>query len=151
MPSINDKIVLNFREVRKALADLPARISKNVIRRAMYAGAVVIRDDARTRAPVETGALRSSIVAKASTTKEGEIYGSVGVDRKTFSRGKRKGRKPRRYAHLVEFGTVKSKAQPFLRPAMDTNIDRVLDVIAEAMRKGIDDEAAKAARKGLGK
>lgn len=148
MPSINDKIVLNFRDVRRALEDLPKRVTNNVVRRAIYAGAVLVRDDARRRVPVDTGALRNAIVAQANAKKPGEVTASIGVARKQFTRGKRAGKQPRRYAHLVEFGTPKKGARPFLRPAVDTNVDAILDAVAEKMRQGVDVESAKARARG---
>jgi len=141
MPSINDKIVLNFRDVRKRLEDLPKKVVSKVVRRAVYAGATVIRDTAREKVPVDTGALKKSIVAKANTKKGGEISASVGVARKNFVKGKRAGKSPRRYAHLVEFGTPHSAPQPFLRPAMDTRIDAVIEATRKKMVEGIDAEA----------
>lgn len=143
MPSINDKIVLNFKDVREKLAGLPKRLKNSAIRKGVYAGAKVIRDEARARVPVDTGALRSTIVAQTNKTKGGEISASVGIRRKKFSRGARAGRSPRRYAHLVEFGTVRAGAQPFMRPAMDTSMGRVVEVIAATIRAQLDKETAK--------
>ncbi|RJP21673.1 MAG: hypothetical protein C4529_07030 [Deltaproteobacteria bacterium] len=140
MPSINDKIVLNFRDVRRRLEDLPKKVVSKVVRRAVYAGATVIRDAARAKVPVDTGALKRSIVAKANTKKGGEISATVGVARKKFAKGKRAGKSPRRYAHLVEFGSANNPAQPFLRPAMDTKIDAVIEATRKKMVEGIDAE-----------
>lgn len=148
MPSINDKILLNFREVSRALQELPRGVVKNVVRRSVYAGATKIRDVAKAKVPVDTGALRASIVAKTNRTDQtGAISASVGVARKKFVRGRRGGKSPRRYAHLVEFGTAKVAASPFLRPAMDTQLDAVIEVTAMKMRQGIDVEAERAARR----
>lgn len=48
-----------------------------------------------------------------------------------FSRGKRKGQKrlikPSKYAHLVERGTRRSKARPWLKPAYDATHAAFLD------------------------
>lgn len=143
MPSINDKVVVGFKDVRGRLLGLPPRVATNVVRRAVYAGAVLIRDKARGNAPVDTGALRASIVARANKSPKGEITASVGVARKTYAKGKRKGKSPRRYAHLAEFGSVRSKGKPYLRPALDSNIDAVLDEMVRKMVAGIDVEVLK--------
>ena len=140
MPSINDKVVLNFREVRKRLEDLPKKIVSKVVRRAVYAGAAVMRDAAREKVPVDTGALRSAIVVRPKAKKGGEVSASVGIARKKFVKGKRAGRSPRRYAHLVEFGNPNAAPQPFLRPAMDTRIDEVIEATRKKMSEGIDAE-----------
>ena len=131
MPSINDKILLNFRDIRKRLEDVPKKIVSKVVRRAVYAGASVVRDNAR---------LKAAIVAKANSKRGGEISASVGVAKKKFAKGKRKGKSPRRYAHLVEFGTVNTAPQPFLRPAMDTQVDEIIEAVRKKMVEGIDAE-----------
>ena len=41
----------------KALKELPDRVAKNGLRAAVYAGAKVIRDEAKLQAPVATGDL----------------------------------------------------------------------------------------------
>jgi HK97 gp10 family phage protein len=143
MASINDKIVIGFTDVRRQLEGLPKSIVNKVVRRAVYAGATVVRNAAREKVPVDTGALKASIVARANKNKKGEISASVGIVRRVYKRGNKKGQQSRRYAHLVEFGTAHSAAQPFMRPAMDTRIDEILDTTAAKMREGIGEEARK--------
>lgn len=86
-------------DVRVDMAALEREIRPQVDReleRAAEAGA----EDARRRVPVDTGRLRDSI--KVARTANGARYGSD-VD----------------YALFVEFGTVDTPAQPFLRPGLD--------------------------------
>jgi HK97 gp10 family phage protein len=40
--------------------------------------------------------------------------------------------------HLVELGTERARAQPFLRPALENNIGKVQEVFAAALEKQID-------------
>lgn len=128
MPAINEKIVLGLDDVRAKLKELPSRLGKNAIRRALYAAAQVVRDKAKQKAPVRTGALQKSIIAtsrKSRRSQEGEYIATVAIDKRAFKlsdKGKltpvgRKMQKwrgllyvrgeiyPRNYAHLVEFGT----------------------------------------------
>lgn len=67
-----------------------------------------IERDAKTRAPVDTGTLRSSIGHRVKKTGSEEITTQVGSDVK--------------YAPFVEKGTKNMEAQPFLRPALDSEI-----------------------------
>lgn len=46
---------------------------------------------------------------------------------------------PRRYAHLVEFGTVKSRAMPFMRPAIESHGQEAIRAIAAEMERGLPD------------
>lgn len=148
MASINDKIKIEWKTLAKELQEFPGRVSKNVVRRAIYAGAVVVRDNARSRVAVDTGALKASVVAQAGSSKnKNQLVASIGIRKKLYQKGKRKGKYARRYAHLVEFGTAHSAAQPFMRPALDSNSEKILQVVAAKLREGIDVETAKNARK----
>jgi len=128
MPAVNDKqIVIGHAEVRATMEFMWKTASKAALRRGLYAGAALLRDEARRRVPIRTGALRRSI--EAVTTKElgpdgkrDNPVGRVRISKKIFaltatkSGGTRarllKGAKnitgrayPRNYAHLVEYGT----------------------------------------------
>jgi HK97 gp10 family phage protein len=43
--------------------------------------------------------------------------------------------RPSKYAHLLEFGTKKSKARPFMRPALDESRGTVLKIIEHSARE----------------
>lgn len=111
--------VAGLEELRAALKQLPERISRNVLRGAVAAGAAVIRKEAQAIAPVYTGSvaqghpppgtLKRSIVQK-------QIVELSGPTRQTFYVTVRKGKKYRGqgkkgnlsqdayYASWVEFG-----------------------------------------------
>jgi len=140
MASINDSVLVNFRGVRDSLASLPGKVAKKVARQAVYAGAKEIRDAARARVPVDTGALKARIVVKNGEPKPGKFAAHVGIAKGIYAKGKMAGKNPRRYAHLVEFGTPSAPAQPFLRPALDAAAEDSIEVVASFMRKGIAKE-----------
>ena len=119
--------VEGMREVLAALEELPKRVRKNVVRRSLYAGATIVRDEARRRVPVRTGALKKTIIARTNKPKKSYpdlFFGEVAIQSQAFNFGKkgraRKVKKdpmrtrkyyrgeiyPRNYAHLVEFGTA---------------------------------------------
>lgn len=56
-------------------------------------------------------------------------------------------RNPTRYGHLVERGTSKTAAKPFLRPTRDANVRATNNIMANNIRDGIKKEAAKLAKK----
>jgi HK97 gp10 family phage protein len=70
-----------------------------------------IARDARQMVPVDTGALKKSIMAKKSRFEGG---GSI----------VRAGGKGARQAWLIEYGTKKMAKRAFLRPALDMNIEK---------------------------
>jgi HK97 gp10 family phage protein len=110
--------VKGLQDLNTFLQMLPARVEANVLRGALYAGAKVIRDEAKALAPVApptaknrrvyggyAGALRDSIRAGAMLDKKrGKVYAYV----RAGSHGKgRKGKgADAYYARWVEFGTA---------------------------------------------
>ncbi|KAK1548908.1 hypothetical protein Q3G72_014462 [Acer saccharum] len=75
-------------------------MERNIMRSALRAGAVPIRDEIKARAPVDTGALRDS-VRITTRAKAGQVSASVKVGNKTAW-----------YAFLTEFGTRPHKILP---------------------------------------
>ncbi len=73
-----------------------------------------VRAEASRLAPVRTGYLRSTIYAR---TREWQT--EVGAEAT--------------YAANIEFGTTKAQAQPFLNPAVETNLPELERFIAEAL------------------
>jgi len=88
-------------DARKAFARLP-EVVRNQINEATSQTAMAVQAGAKARAPVRTGLLRRSI--KRSMDKR---------------RGAAKVRATAPHAHLVEFGTVRMSARPFLLPAAE--------------------------------
>lgn len=122
----------------KTLNTLPQNIQKNVMVGAVRAGANVVRDEARRLAPIDTGNLRKSLVSIRRKGDKNTIQFSV-----TPSRG---GKYDGWYAHFVEFGTSKMAAQPFLRPAIESRQDEVLQTTKEYIATRLPQEVEKAKR-----
>lgn len=87
----------------------------------LLAGAFVIERGAKQRAPVLTGFLRSSITS-AKVVGGAEVR--VGAD----------------YGYVQEFGTSKMPAQPFIRPTIDEDSDKVVKAVADQLEKEIKRE-----------
>lgn len=122
MPKVVGTIVLGLKEVVDVLNTLPDKIANRAVKRALYSGGGVIRDNARGRVPIRTGALRKSIVVEGSKAPaRNQLAVKVTIARKAFRmfegqitvRKKKPGDRayrvgdiyPRNYAHLVEWGT----------------------------------------------
>ncbi len=147
-----------FLAVQKAIAKLPEVLQQKVVVGATRAAASVIAADAKEKVPVRTGLLKKSIgVAKAKKrdTKNGHVKfyvvpkskisftAKVTVDGQS---GKLKGKVNAYYAHMVEFGTSKMAAQPFLRPAYENSADKSIKAFQAYALKRVDKEIAKLAR-----
>lgn len=76
--------------------------------------ALVVEGEAKNRCPVDTGHLRRSIT-KEVDGKEARIGTNI------------------HYAPYVELGTVKMKAQPYLRPALDENKNKLGDLAQQIL------------------
>lgn len=124
------------------------------VMRALHDGARVIRDEAKRLAPVlrvldprrTPGELRGSIVEHASRTEYGTVYVRVRTRGYIFADGldssKNKKSSSRRgnpnYWWLVEYGTSKAPAQPFLRPAFEAKKGAALNEIRKSLARGLD-------------
>ena len=148
-----DENITGGAELARFMATLSAKVEKNIMRSALRAGAVVIRDEAKANVPVDSGLLKKSIRISGGS-KGGTVTGSVKVG----------GRKAP-HAHLVEFGTRPHKIepkdaealaingtpfrsvehpgarpQPFMRPAFDAKAQQAIAAVADQIRKRLTAE-----------
>jgi HK97 gp10 family phage protein len=149
-------------ELGKALRELPERVARNGLRVSVYAGAKVVRDEARARAPKAAqslgpnqpppGTLKRSVIMK-------HIPELSSLTRQTFFVTVRHGKKYRKqgkkgnlsqdawYWRFVEFGTQKMRAQPFLRPALEAKRREAGQAMKDRLSERIEMEANKLSRK----
>ena len=151
--------ISGVRELRKALKDLPANMQKRIFKVSVDSGLRVLRKAARTnaRAVKDTGALAKSIDIKSKVYPSGFTYGAVGPDRsKSYPAPAHRKTKsgtirPANYAHLVEDGTSRTAAKPFLRPAFESSGETAMSAMAAGISKGLDREVKKLERKAAKK
>lgn len=92
-----------------ALDDLATQVQHSV-RPAAQAGAQVLYDEARLRAPERSGLLKSSIYQTYSKDNSGADHATYHVSwNHTVAP----------HGHLLEFGTSRAPAHPFIRPAFE--------------------------------
>jgi HK97 gp10 family phage protein len=149
-------------ELAKALRELPDRVAKNGLRVSVYAGAKVIRDEARLRAPKATeslgpnqpppGTLKRSVIMKhipelSSLTRQ-TFFVTVRHGKKYRNQGK-KGNLSQDawYWRFVEFGTRKMRARPFLRPALESKRHDAVQAMKERLAERVELEAKNLNRK----
>lgn len=129
---------------------MPERMQSSAERKGMVKAAAVIRKAAKARAPKDTGLLKLAIGQKVKRYKaSSSVVGVVGA--RTRFRGKKvesiRGRggrlaqaKPSKYAHLVEFGTVRSRPRPFLRPAWYAKKGEAFSALSRSLRETLRKE-----------
>jgi len=95
-------------------AQLQARVDG-----ALRAGAEAIEQQAKQRVPVASGDLRDAIHVEREAMGE---YAVVAGDDNVF------------YGHMVEFGTARVPARPFLVPAAEASRDTIVTAVTTVLR-----------------
>jgi len=90
-----------------------------------------IKEEAKSRCPIDTGALRQSIRLQTKAKPMGNVY-SIGVSAGGYITNPKTGKKVN-YARYVEYGTSRQIPQPFLRPAYINNEQKLRLLIREAV------------------
>lgn len=153
-----DSEIVGGRELDRLLQTLPVKMERNIMRGALRSGAVIIRDEIKRRAPVDSGALRDSIRV-TTRAKKGTVSASAKV-----------GNRVAWYAHLVEFGTrphvivprrqggamqfggVETRlvqhpgiqGRPFVRPAGDSATPSALAEVTKYVRRRLNKQGLNA-------
>ena len=151
MPKVDQIQIRGVEQISASLSRLERRTRTKYVRKAVRRGANLIRDEARLRVRKRSGALESRIVSSSDRSRDRSI-----IKAKVHVRGgpaavkyhKRLGRTneqglvtkrilPRRYAHLIEFGSKRAPAYPFMRPAVDFKKGEVPREIAVSLREDL--------------
>lgn len=96
-------------------------------KQALRASAKILKKAVKDACPVATGNLKKNVATWVrANRKTGEVKLEIGIY--DASRAQKKGLKYAFYAHMVEFGTSKKRARPFMKP---TVIAKVPEIRAE--------------------
>lgn len=102
-------------------ADLLDEKIEEQVHKSLLKSAYKVESKAKSLTPVDTGRLRSSITTDDNST-EGSIEIEIGTDVE--------------YAPYVEYGTTKQAEQPFLNPALNSEIPKILTEVSSAIQRG---------------
>lgn len=147
-----DVQIEGLQETLANLRELPQRIGRAALRKSLLKAAQPVAVVARNLAPVDEANLARSIVVSTSQTsnarrtrpKEQEVEVYIGPARNV---GAGVSRYILNYAAFVEFGTVKTPAQPYLRPAWDRMQPIVLKLFAADLKVQVEGAAARLSRR----
>ena len=149
--------------------DISEKDSKKILNNAVKLAMKPVLEKAQNLVPIETGALRASlrIEARKPTNRDKKsIYvnptdvvigtvttapGSVLKKKKFINQktGKKEtGIASDARAVANEFGTAKMAGKPFMRPAMETTTQPVLNSLAQSLKTALEKYQAKQAKKG---
>lgn len=115
-------------EIERRLSAVIDRTTGAAAKEVYLKAGLKLRDKARELAPIKTGALRKSIFAARGDENKQNVL--VGVNYKIAP-----------HAHLIEYGTVRAPAHPFLRPAVSATKDEMRAIIRDGLEKIIEDAA----------
>lgn len=133
-------VLTGDKEVLAKLNRFNETVQQRIVKKAVRKGAKWIAQAAKRKAPVVTGLLKKSIGFKVGRARRSKatVIGIIGPRRGFKKIVDGKSRDPVRYAHLVEKGTSKTGAKPFLRPALEQEKGGAIQEIADEMRKEIE-------------
>lgn len=124
-------VIIGGAELARKLAALGEAVAGEVLAGAVRSGALLVQNDAKRMAPYRTGTLRRSIHTEVESGA-GQATAEIGTDVP--------------YGARVEFGfegkdslgrEYHQPAQPYLRPALDENMDAAAQEIGDALRKAL--------------
>ncbi|WP_180104788.1 HK97-gp10 family putative phage morphogenesis protein [Acinetobacter sp. YH12108] len=128
------------------------RLIKNAARRSMRKAMAIVRDAARSGAkaiddPQTSEKIWKNIaIAAGKTRNSNEVVMRVGVRGGASFSNKNPPNTPggdTRHWRFIEFPSVNNPGTPFMRPALQNNIQAVTNSFAENFNKEIDKELAK--------
>jgi len=120
-----DRLIARLVKVANALDPGAARVLKTV--------AENTRDTAKELCPVDTGSLQRSIRVQVHARPAGHVH-SVGISAGGYVTNPRTGRKVD-YAVHVEYGTSRTPAQPFMRPAVEQHKKELQKRMKEVVKR----------------
>ena len=142
-----------LRELDSALAQLPKATGRAVLRNVLKDAGEPIARTARAKAPVLTGNLRESVEVSQRLSRSQKTGGAKMTANGFRSESKNyvemfvgPGTNPQ--AITQEFGTYKEPAQPYMRPAWDSQRQTALNLIINTLGPMIERAAARLSRKG---
>lgn len=158
--------LVGVREVQRTLDKLAPELMKSAERAVLRAGAKPILQAAKSKVPIvkkNGGLLKKSLgvnvkkVRGVTDARIGPRFGfrvsrGFAIARKD-SKNRKKGERyeafanPVKYSHLVEYGTSRTAAKPFIRPAVESASPKVVDAMADGLSKHLDRVAARLARR----
>ena len=134
-----------WKELDRALGELPKATARNVLRRVLKNAAEPIKEAMEAKAPRRTGFTAASIEISNTLNPAQRRDARRGND-KAFAEvyiGSRRGSA----AVFEEFGTIHQPAHPYMRPAFEANSDQALNTISTELGTEIEKAAARLAKK----
>lgn len=134
-----------IRELQRALDKLPRELQDKAEKAAVRGGAFLISKSAKSKVSSLTGTLKKAIGITVRKVK-GRVTGRVRAKSKKVSvtvNGQTRIVNPAKYASLVEYGTSRTAARPFIRTAIEATKGSVVSAMAESYNKNLGKAVAR--------
>lgn len=132
--------LIGMKDLQDNLGRFPADIERGALVRGIKAGANLILQEAKSRVPVLTGALKRGLKIKMLTKKG--VAALIGADKQSGGP----------HAHLVEFGTQPhmitsgtktvlhpgARPHPFLFPSLEAKRSEAIEAVRREVQSEID-------------
>ncbi len=145
MPQVTTIRVDGLQELGARMKKLSEKVANKTAGRCTGAGAQIVKKAAKNNIKsspsVVTGSLLDAVIAKKIPKSKTRLTSEHIVtvrQRKTGRKTKTK-QQTAPHAHFIEYGTVNMPAEPFLKPALERNVQQVI----EAMKKKLGDDITK--------
>jgi HK97 gp10 family phage protein len=115
-------------DLDRVLIAIALRFRETALKKAVLAGAQLIRDDAAERAPRRTGVLAEEevITSPRSSSRKFQATVHIGPSARAY------------YGAFVETGTIYMRAEPFLRPALEAKQEEAAQIAADVLQLEFD-------------
>lgn len=112
-------------QLNKALRSVGNRAGGLVLQNAAKAGAEVISEEAKRLAPKDSGDLAEGIDIEVHRLQHGRTQVNIAPGKRQW------------YGRLVELGTEKMSAHPYLRPALDSKAEEATNTVGQELRAAL--------------
>lgn len=124
-------------KLNKRLQSLVEKVGKKAMRGAARKAMTKVRNDVKAAAPEDLNdddnvKIKTS-VAMLAKWKGSDLYVKVGI-----RGGAKKNPDTPYYFRMVEFGTAKMAARPFMRPALESNAQQIMDTVVQELNRALD-------------
>jgi HK97 gp10 family phage protein len=155
MPTVSIKL-LGAEDLLARLKTLEPKLAKKVLRQSIRAGAKLVLEDVKARAPVRSGLVRSKLRVRAArrkkdriainvTTAEGDYVGKTFyapmVELGHHSGKRARGASHRRGARLRSDGRKFIEGRHFIKAAFEARQQAAAELIQQQILEGIEREA----------
>lgn len=122
------QVDLQLGGIEASLEKFSEKIKTTVIRAGSQAAAQVFYNEAKNRVPVKSGTLKNSIYQVFSEDNSDKTKATYHV---SWNRSKAP------HGHLIEFGTSRAPAHPFLKPAYEAVKKDAYDAAIAKMKESL--------------